>query len=119
MALHYDYSSVPKALGADGNLTELADNLIWCTMIVNLPAITKDNLQEWYHRLQFYAKVENYKKLASITIQDLEDHIGLTTNASYKTWNEFAKKVVKLWCERNKFKPCNKRHPLTLGDIIR
>lgn len=119
MALHYDVTTVPKAVDAEGNITEFADQLIWCTLFVNLQEINKHNIDEWYHRLQFYALVEGFEALEKITKQDLEDHIGLSTNAPYKTWNQFVAKVSKMWCDKKKFKPCNKLNPLKLKDCVR
>jgi len=63
MALHYDVTTVPKAVDAEGNITEFADQLIWCTLFVNLQEINKHNIDEWYHRLQFYALVEGFEAL--------------------------------------------------------
>lgn len=118
MGLSYDLTNVPNAFDSKGNITEFADQLIWLTMFVNLQEINKNNIDEWYHRLQFYALIDGFRALENITKEDLQDHIGLSTNAPYKTWNQFVAKMTKKWCQKKNFKPCNKRNPLKLKDII-
>lgn len=66
-------------------LSPLTNSLIWATLAVNLQGITEKNVEEWYIRLSFLAKIgqsviSNGGKPYIPTMEELTNHIGLTTN---------------------------------------
>ena len=76
----------------DGKLNPLTHKLIWETMVTGLDEITKDNLEEWLFRLAVTYRVYGSDG-DKITREDLEQHIGLRTNASRMTHAKFMKRM--------------------------
>lgn len=88
----------------DGDLTRkwlpLTEALIWGTMHIGINSITEKNWQEFYNRINAWEKLlgpslrlYDSKELRYITPLEVYMHIGLYTNASSLTRNEFNKKL--------------------------
>lgn len=70
--------------------------MIWYTMSVGIPRITEDNWKEFYARVRFIAElhgpmVTDAKGKNLITWEIVRAHIGLATNASKMSRNQFTK----------------------------
>jgi hypothetical protein len=126
MSLRYDLTKIPVETitffpteedkkNDSGFLKPKTNALIWITMFVDLNEITKKNVDEFWWRLQFLLSIdcgyfqwkeEQEKKHGipcspwEITKQDLIDHIGLSTNASKKTRNQFCKRYLETLKDR-------------------
>jgi len=92
-------------------LHTLTDSLIWATMALGISKITLKNYEEFYTRLKFSEDlngqlVRNWdyanEKAVPVTVEDIERHIGLSTNASRYSRAEFIKRQIKIWEETNK-----------------
>jgi len=92
--------------GNGDHLNPLTEGLIWATPLVGFGKITEENAEEFYHRLQFVTwtlKVET-----DITLTTIREHIGLKTNVTDMSWNQFIKMVADSYCRNNNFKPAKK-----------
>lgn len=94
------------------NLNPVTDALIWATMAVGMLRITEDNYEEFFTRLHMYEKgVQPFlrqwpktdeEKLEHgraprplpITLADVRQHIGLSTNASQFSQARFHKELI-------------------------
>lgn len=102
MALTWDATKVTdwkKKTGA------VADTMIWMTMFVGMNEITEKNAEEFYARIQLLEKLfgaylnqtDTETKVTEpkyITFDDVKSFIGLTTNASTLTRNQFNKRQM-------------------------
>jgi len=104
---NYDLTDVKDAFDAEGNIKPMTDNMIWFTLWVNMGEITEENAEEFFVRLQLNFHMTKLTEM-KVTLQDVKDHIGLKTNVPEKTWNEFIKKEVKMFCQKHNFKPGRK-----------
>jgi len=103
MALTYELGQIPvwtDLLRPDGEggtcLRFETEALIWASITVALPGVTRDNLPEWERRLECL-RGTNIPPFATYrgkewwpSREDLVRHIGLTTNASRmgpQAWN--------------------------------
>jgi hypothetical protein len=75
-------------------LTGLTHALIWATIAVDLGQITAKNITEWQIRLQMIAVAYGDPAWGEITRQQLEAHIGLSTNVSNTTRTKFLRKIA-------------------------
>lgn len=107
MALHYDLTDVKDAFDAEGNIKPLTNSMIWATLYVNMREITEENAEEFFVRLQLCFRLTKSGN-SDITLEDVKNHIGLKTNVPEKTWNEFVKKELKMFCQDHNFKPGRK-----------
>jgi hypothetical protein len=77
----------------EGAAWQLTDALIWLTLTVGIPTITDANWQEFYARVHLldllYRSPENW-----IKPEDVQRRIGLTTNVSSLTRNQFVKRAI-------------------------
>lgn len=105
MALHYDLTAVKNAFDAEGNIKPLTDKMIWFTMFVNMREITMENAEEFFTRLQLSLRLGLCTQADEITLQDIKDHIGLKTNVTEKTWSQFVKKEMKMFCANKPWHP--------------
>lgn len=91
--------------GGKEQLNPVTEVLIWACMAVDLTGITEQNCIEFYTRLSVYEDTfgaflhsvegEGDKPVKQpITLQDVRDHIGLSTNVSNKSRAFFKKKVA-------------------------
>jgi hypothetical protein len=82
----------------DRMLNPVTNALIWSTIAVDLPGITRENAAEFYARLRFTerlngpmlirAEVDGKRpegEAAFITVDEVIDHIGLTANVTRKS----------------------------------
>ena len=67
--------------------------IIWATITLGLNRITEKNLVEWATRWKMALGAGMVGR--NITIQNLRDHIGLSTNASPLTMSRFNTKLYK------------------------
>ena len=76
------------------------EQIIWYTIIIGMRKITDDNWEQFYNRINIWEKTVgtnlykgNTKKLIPLYIQkeDVQRMIGLRTNASTMTANQFKK----------------------------
>jgi hypothetical protein len=79
----------------------VTDTLIWKTMSIDLGEITEANLDEWWFRVRLLQLLDGGPELHGgigsfyLTRQDIDDHIGLSTNVSDKSRAEWLKRVLK------------------------
>lgn len=72
------------------------DLYIWGCLFVEMREITEKNYMEWYYRHTFHSKLfgnfylDDYK----VTPDEVKKRIGLVTNCSDKTRNQFVKKCM-------------------------
>lgn len=110
MSLNYDYSKIPKDSPTisehdEDKMHPVLNALIWLTMPIGLYEITEKNLDEWEARLRIYEgtfgawlrKTQGKGKPpvdTPITRAELEQYVGLGTNASSLTRAKFMKQVA-------------------------
>ena len=84
-------------------LNVVTDSLIWLTMAIGIGKITEENAPEVYGRIAAYEKLfgsfmiqfdNNGKQRVYITPEDVNNHIGLSTNVSKETEASFRKRIV-------------------------
>lgn len=78
------------------------DAFIWGCMLVDLREITEKNATEWHWRYCFATKVNGAiftvaDKPYIPTLEEVRKRIGLHTNCSERTRNQFVAKVVRLF----------------------
>jgi hypothetical protein len=79
-------------------MNPVTNALIWATMTVDLPGITRENAPEFYTRLRFVERLDGPMLIraevdgkrpegeaAFITMREIVAHIGLKANVSQKT----------------------------------
>ena len=96
MSLNWDATKVKDRENFTDEQFQMLDNMIWFTMAVGMREITEDNAKEFHARVQLIEKLhgalmgvgpsERFLKL-----EDVQMCIGLTTNASTYTRNQFTK----------------------------
>lgn len=110
MSLNWDLKSVnnmEQVCFPGGKMSDVTNNLIWATVITNLGEITEENAEEFYHRLQFSGNCSK-NDWSDITLENVKAHIGLKTNVTTITWDQFVKQVATNYCRNNRFKPVKK-----------
>lgn len=124
MALHWNIGDIenweevcqyvdnPEA-PEDEQVTKLkpfTNALIWATMGIGMREITEKNYKEFYSRLRYSDALDGNKTLAwdfekreqrDYTLEDVKRHIGLSTNASNLTRNQFIKREAEHWERMN------------------
>jgi hypothetical protein len=111
MALTWDLTKInnyeefcwPKDDEGNEKLNSATESLIWLTMFVGFSGITETNAEEFYSRVALYEKLhgamrimyheDKDKEYMFITPEDVYAHIGLRTNASSLTANQFRKNM--------------------------
>ena len=91
-------------------LTPVTEALIWCTIHVGMNKITATNYKDFYHRviewevilgtggIMYYMNENNERQSRMPTLQEIEAHIGLSTNASMmdkRKWGSNLKRLVR------------------------
>jgi hypothetical protein len=75
----------------------ITERIIWSTMIVDIGLIKNESVaREFKKRLDFANRLKGYGD-SEITLEQLIDHIGLSTNVVDRSWASFTKKIVKNW----------------------
>ncbi len=69
-------------------------NLIWATMAITMGEITEKNYLEFYTRISLWDRMHNFSNDSRITIKQVHQHIGLTTNVFPKKTNAAWLKVL-------------------------
>ena len=88
-------------------LQPVTNALVWSTMLVGIGSITKNNHKEFHQRLLefeviqgeglLHSRVDNESYYRMPNIEEVEAHIGLSTNASLmdrRKWGSRIKKMV-------------------------
>ena len=97
---------VPEEHHRTQGKVRLADDtnaLIWGSMMVDLPAIRMNNIEEWCFRIQYLKRVgiswidmfdENDNVVGYFPSREsVEDHVGLSTNVSQMTRAKWLNKI--------------------------
>jgi hypothetical protein len=94
-------------------LNPVTESLIWLTMGVGYGSITEDNASDFYSRVAMYEKLfgtmlsywkDSEKISVPITPEDVNNHIGLSTNVSKDTDASFRKRIVENFIREHKRK---------------
>lgn len=86
----------------------VTDALIWGAMLCGYRSITKDNAQKIATRIAQFQHVTGARLSAQsfpqiyITLEDVEKHIGLSTNASELNDAQWAKKLASIVAEESR-----------------
>lgn len=96
MALNWNIAKVKDWEKLEGAERSITDAIVWATMAVGIPEITEKNVDEFYARVHlFELLVGSYRqkegKAVYITKDDVKRRVGLYTNASRYTRNQFNK----------------------------
>ena len=94
-------------------LNPVTESLIWLTMGIGMGSITEENQSDFYCRVAMYEKLfgtmlsywkDSKKVSVPITPEDINNHIGLTTNVSKDTDASFRKRIVENFVREQKRK---------------
>ena len=94
-----DYEEV--CLTKDRKVRPHTDTMIWMCLFVGIPDIAEKNLFQFFSRCRIYERMfgvlrrEDGGKEHPVTIEEIQMHIGLKTNASNFSDAEFQKKVFR------------------------
>lgn len=90
-----------------GKMKTETNQLIWITMIVGINEITEDNYQTFHSRLKMYEDLfgnfitnmdeSNGRRYRALTEDVVKDHIGLWTNATRHSRQEFLRHIRDRW----------------------
>lgn len=97
MSLDFNYRDCDDNLLTDEHYEQTCQNVMFHTIFVGMPKITKENWSQFAMRCAMFDQAGNFYDYASRTPLEWADviypWIGLTTNASPMTDAEFAKKI--------------------------
>lgn len=99
MSLNFDYSKVTKGW------QDQTQSVIYLTMAVGMPKITADNVVKFASRVEmlksgFRLVAEKGKEEPNTTLQVIENHIGLSTNANRYTNAQFRKRALAVFSNK-------------------
>lgn len=106
MALQYDLTAIENhntvCFKDDGRMKPITSIIIHYMLIIDLPAITRENVAEAYARIAMYERLTSHLSNGTdnITLADVVAHIGLKTNTSNSSRAEWLKRV-KDWVKRD------------------
>lgn len=107
MALNYDLSECFKRqdkamfLKENGEVCDQTLAIIFATMAIGMPVITSENAGEFLDRCYVLGALKNVFD-TPITMEEVELHIGLKTNAEEKTFTKWSKDLLTgLFLERS------------------
>lgn len=89
-------------------LTMRTEQLIFATMVVGMNQISKKNHREFWYRLHLYEAMFGTFRLDEdgdqlyYLLPDVEEHIGLYTNATIVPFGKWSKRVKETYLERIK-----------------
>ena len=94
MALHTNISNCVnyEELNTEANYPT-TERIYFVTMVTDLGEITATNYGEFYARVKVYAQITGDD---TITLEDVKRRIGLSTNVSNTTTNQFLKRMTEL-----------------------
>lgn len=112
LVYRFDKMEDPGGLHADDNEWSVTDALIWASLYIGLPSITKANLDDWEKRLAAYQSfgpvmnrmVDGEIVPYYITRRHLERRIGMSTNVSSITDAQFRKNLLSAAAEAGRSK---------------
>ena len=95
----------------DGNparrLSQSTELLIFTTMVVGFGRITENNYQEFYKRVALFERLRGAVRVKKgdsgkfvddpYTLEDIRQHIGLTTNVSEEKPAAWRKRIIESW----------------------
>lgn len=75
--------------GEERRLNPITDALIWYTLLIDIGQLTEKTFEEFFARMVIYDALRSPfyydgTQYRSITREELRQHIGLNTNASFK-----------------------------------
>ena len=89
---NWEAVSMKEENGIEGNKTEA---LIWACMAVDLGSITKKDVDEFFFRVETWEKLRgSFLCDYTMTREDIERRIGLSTNVSNVTRTKWLKKAT-------------------------
>ena len=115
MALNYDTTGIPESITTSpfdmDQWHPVTHYLMFSTMAIGMGEITKQNAPEFFRRIAILQKIDGpaltYRdhldgttKKIYITMEDIQNHIGLKTNVTLQSKTEFNKKMLER-LERN------------------
>lgn len=81
----------------DGYVVKLTtQRVIYACEGVNMSTITPDNVHDFYTRYLMFSQAIQLSSNECLTMQDIEDHVGILTNAGTKSWQNFEKKISEI-----------------------
>jgi len=104
MALKHDIKKIPDRFAIikgdevqPDKIHHITEALIWASITIGINKITKENVDEWWLRINMMMRADNFVMLYNTTIdakynpsiQDIKDRIGLSTNAAPRTRAQF------------------------------
>lgn len=83
----------------DGYVVKLTtERIIYACEAVEMSGIKPDNVDEFYTRyLMFNRAIQRGGR--RLTLADIEDHVGLCTNVSTKSWEQFDARISRIMRE--------------------
>jgi hypothetical protein len=87
----------------DRTLNPTTETLIWATMIVGIGDLSQKNAEEFWFRLAIYEKLHGglRRKWEGLNVEpvfftakDVQDHVGLHTNAGFQTRHAWMKHTL-------------------------
>lgn len=72
---------------------EMTEAVICACLAVELGKITKDNVVDFYTRISLWEGAFGALTHRKITLEDVEHHVGLSTNVQNRSWQQFAAKL--------------------------
>lgn len=99
---HYTEDGEPQR-----RLTQTTELLIFTTMVVGFGRITESNYQEFYKRVALFERLRGAVRVKKgdsgkfvddpYTLEDIRQHIGLTTNVSEEKPAAWRKRIIESW----------------------
>lgn len=121
---HFDKftTSVNKTPEGKAKWHEVTDSLVWLSLTIGLNHLHKDNIEEWSERIAAVQGIygadfafDDETKIY-ITREDLENHVGMRTNAGRMTKTAFYARLMKM--ARDRGMQARKAQPLAAFDLI-
>ena len=86
---------VPNPDGDEGFfMSPITHNLIHTTINIDMGAITEANYEEFYFRTNIFERLLDIPIDVRTTLQDIINHIGLSTNVVTKTRTQWIKRTM-------------------------
>jgi hypothetical protein len=106
MSLDYNYKNVKNSdevMFENDYMRPVSEAIIFRTMAVDMGEITEENAEEFYKRCKVFSaihgeplvKTDKEGNIVSfdITLEDVRNHIGLTTNVVELDWFDWFRKL--------------------------
>lgn len=99
---HYTENGEPQR-----RMTQSTELLIFTTMVVGFGRITESNYKEFYKRVALFERLHGAARAKKdcrgkfvddpYTLEDIRQHIGLTTNVSEEKPAAWRKRIIESW----------------------